>query len=70
MVRYKRRKSSSGRSIFEKKYPQPMTHYEREQYCIREKQRKDFIDRVVNEMKSNIDKFFRKKRRNRIHPQS
>ena len=68
MVHHRRWKLSSGRSVFEKNYPQPMTHYEREQYYIRQQQRHELIDKIINKMKLNIDKIFNKKTSNKIHP--
>jgi len=70
MVRHKRWNLSSGGSIFEKKYPQPMTHYEREQYYNRQRQRKELINKIFAQMKVNMNKIFQKKSSIKIHPQS
>ena len=61
---------SQGRGVFEKKYPQPMTHYEREQYYLRQRKRKELIEKVLDQLKVSINKIFNNKPSNKIHPQS
>jgi len=66
MVRHKRHTLSSG--IFDKKYPQPLTHWETERWYARRAKRNEYNKKIILKCQQMYNKIFRRSTINKVQP--